>query len=112
MADARNIWDLHCARRAGAEVAAAAREAMAREEGQAGGELAGAGSKKRKGSSGQAVPVAPLEEESQATWAGHSQCVAAVAWPEEDRAVSGSWDHSVFPPFFPPIFPRHVYSTC
>ncbi|KAK9821782.1 hypothetical protein WJX81_002702 [Elliptochloris bilobata] len=56
--------------------------------------------KKRKaavdgGDDAMAVPAAPLEEAARATLAGHSQCVATVAWPSPGVLYSGSWDHSV-----------------
>lgn len=42
-----------------------------------------------------AVPAAPLEEGARQTLTGHSQCVAAIAWPAAGALYSGSWDHSV-----------------
>jgi len=54
-----------------------------------------AAKKRKAGSGGAAVPAAPLEEEARATLAGHTQCVAAVAWPMPGTLFSGSWDHSV-----------------
>ena len=60
---------------------------------------AGAAAKKRKGPVGDAAAAAngtvALELESQRLLAGHSQCVAAVAWPSAGTLVTGSWDHSV-----------------
>lgn len=31
----------------------------------------------------------------QTSFAGHNQCVSAVAWTSQDQVVSGSWDHSI-----------------
>jgi hypothetical protein len=57
-----------------------------------------AAKKRKAGSGGAAMPAAPLEEEARATLAGHTQCVAAVAWPTPGTLFSGSWDHSVRAP--------------
>ncbi|KAK9785343.1 hypothetical protein WJX73_002312 [Symbiochloris irregularis] len=64
---------------------------------EAGQEAAGgtAGRKRQKaGSTGSAAQAAPPDHEAVQRLAGHTQCVAGVAWPTQSRIVSCSWDHS------------------
>eukprot|EP00891_Asterochloris_glomerata_P002010 jgi/Astpho2/2010/e_gw1.00038.127.1_t len=53
--------------------------------------------KKRKASDMSAQAASPTvhAEAPQQQLAGHTQCVAGVAWPETQTVISGSWDHSV-----------------
>ena len=53
--------------------------------------------KKRKASdmSAQASSAPVHSEAPQQQLAGHTQCVAGVAWPQAETVISGSWDHSV-----------------
>jgi len=76
---------------AGADVAQAARDAVAVEPEAA----RSAAAKRRKGGAGEAAPSAVMEERSRQELSGHSQCSSSVAWPTVDTIFSGSWDHSV-----------------
>lgn len=60
----------------------------------AAGGAAAAPKKRRTGTAG-ALPTGAHEEEAVRCLEGHSQCVAALAWPEDSTIVTGSWDHSV-----------------
>lgn len=53
--------------------------------------------KRRKTAAGakESAAAAPAEPASTSSLQGHTQCVSAVAWPEEATVCSGSWDHSV-----------------
>ncbi|GBG61049.1 hypothetical protein CBR_g18642 [Chara braunii] len=57
----------------------------------------GLSTKRRKASDGEAVSAdGQLKQVSAiATLAGHTQCVAAVAWSDPQTIYSGSWDHSI-----------------
>lgn len=81
----------------------------AAEEARASGAVSAGEPRKKRAKSGTAggddsAPAASklggaLESPSQGLLAGHTQCVSSVAWPTARSLVSGSWDHSVRPPF-------------
>ncbi|KAG4914663.1 hypothetical protein JHK87_052220 [Glycine soja] len=50
-------------------------------------------SKKRK--IGAQVEESQLEGEAFTTLVGHTQCVSAVVWPQQESIYSASWDHSI-----------------
>uniref|UniRef100_J3MMP5 Ribosome biogenesis protein WDR12 homolog n=1 Tax=Oryza brachyantha TaxID=4533 RepID=J3MMP5_ORYBR len=52
--------------------------------------------KKRRTNSDSSEPEeSQFEGSATSTFLGHTQCVSAVAWPEQQTIYSASWDHSV-----------------
>jgi len=51
--------------------------------------------KRRRTDTSEGQPPGHHEEEAVRSLEGHTQCVSALAWPEDSTILSGSWDHSV-----------------